>query len=261
MIINIAGGTGQMGRTHTPIFEKAGHTVICSGRNTSPSLEEAASQSDVTIFAVPISATEEMIARIAPYCRRAVMDLTGLKTFPLAAMNKYAPEGCEVGGMHPLYRDFAPGRTVVSCPTNKSGEICSEVVRSLETGGATIKVMSPDKHDRAMALLQNVRIEMQEAYGLLLQGSGIGITDLYELAPPNTRPILDLIARQIAPANDELFQEMCEYNQFTAGSMADLMESLSKTAHTSGSPQHLRRFFGSQLRLAQERAVRIISAT
>jgi len=42
MIINIAGGTGPMGRTHKPIFEAAGHEVIISGRNTNPSLEQAA---------------------------------------------------------------------------------------------------------------------------------------------------------------------------------------------------------------------------
>lgn len=253
MIINLAGGTGIMGETHKPIFERAGHGVIISGRKTTPGLEEATKISDLSIACVPISATRGLIQRIAPYCT-AIMDFTGVKQDPMRAMLDYSPQDCEIGGMHPLYREFSPGRTVVYCPTSRSGPKCAEVIKSLEVSGAKIKVMPPDKHDKAMALLQNARIKIQEAYGLLLQGSGLGINELYELAPPNTRPILDLLARQITPANDELFREMCEYNPFTAGSIGELIELILKTAHTSGSSEQLRRFFNNQLHPAQERA-------
>ncbi len=63
MKINIAGGRGIIGGVHKPIFENAGHEVIISGRYSSPSLEEAAQQSDLTIVSVPIDAAESVIKK------------------------------------------------------------------------------------------------------------------------------------------------------------------------------------------------------
>lgn len=256
MKINIAGGSGIMGQVHKPIFERAGHQVIISGRNSSPSLEEAAKLADLTIVSVPIPNTIEIIKKVAPYCK-ALMDFTGLKEFPIKAMLAYSPENCEVGGLHPLYKEFSQGRTVVYCPTNRGGVRCREIVDCLENAGAKIRIMQPQQHDKAMACLQNLRIRMLGAYAQVLRDSGMDIKELYELAPPNTKPVLDLIARQVNSENDELFRQMCEFNLNTPPTISAFVRQLIK-ADAITSPEQVREFFGSELKPAQERAKKLI---
>lgn len=86
-----------MGQVHKPLFEKEGHTVIISGRNSTPDIETAAEQADLTIISVPIPVTSEIIKKIASKCK-AIMDFTSLKTFPISDMLKYSRQDCEVGG-------------------------------------------------------------------------------------------------------------------------------------------------------------------
>ena len=64
MIINIAGGTGIMGKVHKPMLESQGHEVILSGRSTTPDMLEATKISDLTIVSVPIPHTEEIIKKL-----------------------------------------------------------------------------------------------------------------------------------------------------------------------------------------------------
>jgi len=206
MKINIAGGTGIMGRVHRPVFEKSGHEVTLSGRKTSQSLEEAASEADLTIVSVPIRATKDMIKRVAPYCD-ALMDFTGVKTFSIDAMLKYSNEDCEVGGLHPLYGDVPSieGRTVVYCQTERSGVKCAEVLESFRHSGVKVKPMDSEIHDKAMAILQNLRVKLLGTYALVLDRMGLSVDELYEISPRPTQVLIDLIARQVEPGNDELY--------------------------------------------------------
>ena len=256
MIINIAGGTGPMGRTHRPIFEAAGHEVLISGRKTSPTLEEAAQNSDLTIVSVPIPNTEAMIQRLAPYCE-AMMDFTSLKVFPVNAMLKYSSRDCEVCGLHPLYGELSSirGESVVYCPTSRSGSRCNQIVKSLMQAGAKVIIQTPEEHDFKMALTQIARIKLLETYALLLENSQVPINELYDLSPPPTRIILDLIARQANPDNDEMYREMCKYNPFAAGIEQKLQTILENLGNT---PEEIRKLFGKELEPAQKRAKKLI---
>jgi len=217
MKINIAGGTGIMGKVHKPVFENAGHEVIISGRKTTLSLEEAAQISDVTIISVPIQVTEETIKRIAPYCS-ALMDFTGLKIFSTRAMLDYSNTNCEVGGLHPLYGDVPSikGKTVVYCPTDRSRDKCNAVIESLEKSGAEIKRMDPQSHDLIVGgIAQNARLMLFGAFAGLMEMYGLSAKELYNVSPPPTRVLLDLIARQVDEKNDSLYRDMQKYNPST----------------------------------------------
>ena len=244
MIINLAGGTGMMGRTHKPLFEAAGHRVIISGRETSPGLEEAAELADVTIISVPIPATEEIIKKIAPCCR-AIMDFTGIKIQPMRAMYDFAPEGCEIQGLHPLYREFYKGATIVSCPTKRSRERCGLIVSTLRKAGAKIKVMTPEEHDKYMDKTQNQRALMLKKYVIELSQE-MSVGEAYKLSSKPTKIVLDLVARQIDEANGNLYDDMIEHNLFT--------KHYEKTL----SSEEIRRWFGKQLKPAQKRAERYV---
>lgn len=263
MKINIAGGTGVMGKVHRLVFENMGHEVIFSGRSTSPNLEEAAQISDLTIVSVPIPVTEEVIKRVAPYSK-AIMDFTGLKVFPVQAMLKYSKDGSEVGGLHPLYGDVKSleGRTVVYCPTDKSGNKCEMLIDAFQKSGLKIKRMDPQAHDTLVGgISQNARSIIFEAFALLMERSGISAGELYEISPPPTRILLDLMARQADGKNDELYQSMREYNPSTSQITQYLTDALSSTSKKDV-PQRIRNLFGDDLlKEAQSRAKTLIEKT
>jgi len=260
MRINIAGGTGLMGKIHKPLFESQGHEVIISGRDSTPGLEEAARTSDLTIVSVPIIATEETIKRVAPGAK-ALMDFTSLKSFPIEAMLKYSTENCEVGGLHPLYGEVKSleGRTVVYCETERSGGKCREVVNALNNSGLKIKKMTPKDHDFIVqGITQNARTILLESFAALMQETGLNAREVYDISPPPTKVLIDLIARQVDPKNDMMYQVMRDYNPSTSKIVKNISESFSQ-ASSKYSPEKIRDFFGKEfLEEAQERAKRLI---
>jgi len=257
MKINIVGGRGVMGRLHGKVFEENGHEVIYSGRKSDISPIDAAKSCDVTIISVPIKYTENVIKEVAPYCN-AIMDFTGLKEFPVIAMLKYSNSEAEVGGLHPLYGgvDSIEGRTVVYCPTEKSGKICEEIIQIFKSTNANIKIMDPRKHDLLVGGIgQNARIKLFEVYISLLKKNDISLNELYEVSPPATRIILDLIARQIGEGNDDLFKQMKEYNEFNNQLMDDFKEMIDSEDIDYA---ELRELYGDDLAKFQDRAKELI---
>ena len=253
MKINIAGGSGIMGKVHKPIFESAGYEVIISGRTSSPSLEEAAKISDLTIVSVPIPATEEIIKRVAPYCS-ALMDFTGLKVFPIKAMMEYSNENCEVGGLHPLYGERL-GRTVVYCPTNRSGDRCNMVIDAFEKSGVKIKKMDAQSHDLFVGgIAQNARLILFEAFAGLLERYNLSAEDLYEISPPPTKILLDLLSRQVDERYDSLYKDMRDYNPSTK-EITQYLANVLNSPRPENTPKKIRALFGeSLLKEAQNKA-------
>lgn len=254
MLINIAGGRGPMGTTHKPIFENAGHSVIISGRYTTPSLEEAAEKSDVTIISVPIPSTEEIIKRVAPHCHGALMDFTGLKTFPIETMLEYTNSDCEVGGMHPLYRTFKKGASIAYCETGKTNGKCKQVLKSLEDAGARLFRMTPEDHDKLMARTQIARAQQFLILGSLAKLSGIDFQTFYELSPPPTQICLTLLARQLDESNDHMYLAMREYNPYVEEVLVDMQKFSNKLID----PKGLRDFLRGSLNTLQEKADKLV---
>lgn len=242
-----------MGRTHKPVFEAAGHEVIISGRNSTPSLEVAASMADLTIITVPISATQQIIERVAPVSE-AVMDFTGVKIPFLDLMKHYAPKNAEVGSLHPLYgeRESIYNETVVYCPTEKSGEKCKAVIGAFEKAGAKVLIKTAEEHDRLMHYTQNERTFMLRRYISGLMHAGLSLEEVYAVSPPPTRILLDLLARQVDIKNGSMYEEMLSYNRFSKLKYSQEERAQLKT------PEEIRTFFGRELVAAQKRADRFI---
>jgi len=259
MIVNVVGGSGVMGGVHKALFEKEGCEVIISGRTSEITPEEAAKKSDVTIITVPIDATEETIRKIAPHCS-AIMDFTSLKEFPVKAMLGYSKEDCEVAGLHPLYGDVdsVKERTMIYCPTSRSGEKCRKIIEIFKSQGLKIREMSPEEHDLIIpGVLQGARTIFLEAYANLIRDAGLRVEDVYELSPPPTKVILDLIARQVDEKSDELYASIKSNNKFTEKIKKEVLESLQKVFEES-SRQEIRKFFGSELENSQKRAKKYV---
>ena len=257
MRINLAGGSGPMGKVHRPMFEAAEFEVIVSGRNPDPtngvwSFEEGAENSDITIVTVPIRATEEIIKRVGPYCTGALMDFTGIKGFPMRTMNSVARADTEFGGLHPMYGEVPSikGENVIYCPSVRSRELCEKVIGAFRNAGANITQMNSRQHDQLMHAVQNERIRAMQMQVAKLRETRLNIGDLYQISPPPTRMLIDLVARQIHPKNDNLYEDMLQFNP-------------NSIAHKPGSyirfAQATREFFGNEfLKRAQARATELM---
>ncbi len=216
MIINIVGGSGVMGSVHKPVFESAGHKVIISGRNSEISIEKASEKSDLTIISVPINAVSDVVKKVAPYCK-AIMDFTSLKAFPLKDMLNYSGKECEVAGLHPLYGKVKSirGKTVVYCKTEKSGKKCGEIVNCLKMAGAQIKEMTPEEHDKnVVSINQALRIKELTTYIKTIKDECFSIKEMYDIAPPPTKVLIELCARQLNLNNDSMYVGIIKRDNF-----------------------------------------------
>ncbi len=260
MKINIAGGRGLMGKIHKPILENKGHDVIISGRTSNPGLEKAAEISDLTIVSVPIHATKQTIEKVAPYCS-AIMDFTSLKTKPINEMLKYSPSECEVAGLHPLYGDVQSikGRTIIYCQTQKTGEKCGQIINDLRDVGAIIKKTTPEYHDKVvLGIAQNQRVLLLNIFGKLIERTGLSFKEFYEISPPPTQIMLDLLARQSDKGNDEMYELMRTQNPTQKEADNWLKQTLEYGIENNLTPEDIRAIYGQELINNQKKAKKLI---
>ena len=158
MKVGIIGGTGRMGRLFSGVFERAGHEVARSGRNTRVNAMDIASESDLIIVSVPIHTTAEVIRTIAPHltASQVICDLTSLKVFPVREM---LCSKAEVIGLHPMFgptvRTFEQ-QTIIVTPGRCSQENLDRLTDIFEREGARITITTPEAHDRMMAVVQGL---------------------------------------------------------------------------------------------------------
>ena len=255
----MVGGSGAMGRTHGPELEMQGHEVIISGRNSKMTPIEAAKVADMTIISVPIRNTEQAIREVAPYSK-AIMDFTGIKVLPLKWMEKYSKPGSEIGGLHPLYAEgkSLADKTIIYCPTERSGKKCGEILSSFEKQGAYVERMNADKHDYLMAFVQNLRRSVLSGYGLALSRLedeiGLDCETIYKCSPSPTQKILISLARQSDSKNDEMYRDMREFNPYQRRVDEIFKDCFWNANHREDTPDKIRDFFGEFLEKAQNMA-------
>lgn len=189
--IAIIGGQGQMGRWFQRFFESQGLQVLVADRGTAQTSEEVAAQADVVLISVPIPQVGKVVRLVAPHVKpgAALMDLTSVKTEPVAAM--LAHYGGEVVGTHPLFgpgEEDIKGRTVVLCP-GRGGQWLKWLEDLLRQAGARVQITTPEDHDRVMALIQGLSHFLLISLGLTVQRLEIDLKELEDFSTPTFRSI------------------------------------------------------------------------
>ena len=184
--IAIVGGKGGMGRSLERLFGDLGHAVMISDVDTALSPVEAAKLADVVVVSVPIRETEAVIRQLGPHVRREslLMDVTSLKTFPLEAMME-ATEASVVG-THPMFGPGVHGYTgqrIVVCPGR--GDAWLEwVEETFRARGLVVTRTTPERHDRAMSVVQVLNHFQTQVMGLALSRAGVKLEDSLEFTSP-----------------------------------------------------------------------------
>lgn len=113
---------------------------------------ETTEQFEAVVIAVPMRIAEDAITDHATKATKAVLDLAGIMTGPVAALAEHAPDRERVS-LHPLFAPTnAPGRIAVvpAAP----GPVTDELLDALAAEGNTLFETTPDEHDTAMETVQ-----------------------------------------------------------------------------------------------------------
>lgn len=198
--IVVVGAHGGMGQLFTRLLRALGHRVVPVDLLTRPTALEAAPHADVVIITVPIGDTERVIRDIGPALRddALLLDFTSLKSEPLRWMLESTR--ASVVGAHPM---FGPG--VLSCHGQRvvlcEGRGAAWLRWATDTFaalGATVMLTEPDRHDRAMALVQVLTHFQTQVLGLTLARYGVPIDEPLAFTSPAYLLELYVTARHFA---------------------------------------------------------------
>jgi len=225
--IGIIGGTGQMGRWFQRFFVGLGHSVLIAGRKTELSYRELARQSDVVIFSAPLSAAISIVETIGPEMKKtqALMDICSQKEEIVGRMERCTT--AQVLGTHPLFgpsMDSIVGQNVVFCPAR--GEAWARRFQEmLEENGAVVTEMSPQAHDKQMAVIQGLTHFTTVVMGRTLQKMNLSSESLLPLSTPLFRVQLDFIGRLFGQ-DLELYADLIGKNPYLKEVAGIWMESI-----------------------------------
>ena len=107
---------------------------------------------DIVCVAVPMTAAADALETHARRADRAVVDVAGEMTAPVAAMREHAPE-LERLSLHPLFApENAPG--TIAAVHDERGPVTDALRESLSAAGNDVFDTSVEEHDDAMASVQ-----------------------------------------------------------------------------------------------------------
>jgi prephenate dehydrogenase len=171
--VAVVGGRGGIGRVMVRLFEDLGHQVLVADLDTDLSAGDAAAAADATVVSVPIETTEAVVADVGPRVRpdALLLDVTSVKAAPVAAMLAATERsGAAVVGTHPM---FGPGvhtlqgQRIVLC-RGRGDAAFAWAAGTFAARGLAVTEATPERHDRAMAVVQVLTHFQTQVYGLAL---------------------------------------------------------------------------------------------
>ncbi len=262
-VISIIGGRGKMGRIFSEEFKKKGYEVIISGRNTEIDYIEATKRGDVVIISVPIRNTEEIIKKIREHVKEDAMltDFTSIKVEPCKTMLENSK--CEVIGGHPLFgavEDFK-GKNYVLCPIRK-GNYFSWFKEFLESLGLNVFEMSPEEHDKNMAVIQCLNHFSNLSFGDFLRKKDFDLDVLEKLMTPAFSLRFNAIGRML-DSDASLYTDIELENSYTKEFVEEYIKSaeeLKKAIREKDSEKFeeifnkTKEYFGGHTKKAKEKS-------
>ena len=198
--IAVIGAHGGMGRRMCALFESLGHRVLEVDVNSDLSAEEAAARADVTMIAVPIGITEQVVRSVGPHVPQhgLLMDITSIKQRPMQAMLESTR--ASVVGTHPMFGPLVSslqGQRLVIC--SGRGEASRRwVEHTFQAAGLTTALATAEEHDRAMAEVQVLSHFQTQVMGLTLARLGTSLEKSLRFSTPPYLMELYMAARHFS---------------------------------------------------------------
>ncbi len=204
----IIGGAGALGRCLASFFTRSGYSVRIFEKDDWEQAPTLLADAGLVLVAVPIEHTCAVIAKLPKLPNDCILaDITSIKQAPLAAM--LGVHAGPVVGLHPMFgpdiKSLAK-QVVVVCP-GRDSERCQWLIDQFGIWGSVLREELPDRHDRAMELIQAMRHFTSMVYGIFLQRENADLDELMRLSSPIYRLELAMVGRLFAQA-PELYADI-----------------------------------------------------
>ena len=247
MKIAIIGGAGKMGQWLCRLLDNDDFHIIIADKDPealvaalkSPRIETTADsiaavkQADIIVISVPLDKFENAVKEIAPHIRpgRIIADLSSVKAKPVAIMHRYIKEGL-ILGVHPLFGPNVTslsGQNIVLTPvTDKEKALAAEAANFIQGYGAGVKIMTPEAHDKLMAVVQGLSHFAAIAAADALAGLG-DLGEMKDVSTTTFRIFLNYIDSVIGD-DPELYAAI----QMEHPEMADIYQALTQSIDKFG---------------------------
>jgi len=223
----IVGGTGGTGSWFASYFKDHGFLVSVWGPSGRVEVAERlgvrfandlmaeVSESDIVLLSVPIKETAKVVEELAPRMRPGslLMDVTSLKSEPMKAMQKWAPEGVEVLGTHPMFGPTIPtirGQTVILVPAQgRCDSWLSPMEEIFRKDGARVEVLGAEEHDHIMAVVHALTHFAYISIGSTLRSLDFDVDRSRRFMSPVYEIMIDFVGRILAQS-PELYASIQE---------------------------------------------------
>ncbi len=214
--IGILGSHGRMGSWLLKQLKHCDLNVKGIDRSSSHELSEFAETCDVLVLAIPVNSFHTVTRIVGPRLKpdSLLIDIASLKSEPLHEMLENS--SCEVIGAHPMFGPSAEsfmGRLCYICP-GRSSIWVDRITDFLQNLGARVHVISPENHDRLMAVVQTLRHMMITSLGLTLRGTGFGLSANAEITGEWFQKLVDIMGSQFDQPS-ELYADLAIANKYT----------------------------------------------
>jgi prephenate dehydrogenase len=230
-------GLGLMGASLGMALRTGGHARIVAGFDSAPgiaaraqqlgaidgacdSLRVAVAESDLVVLATPVLAMRDLLEEISPLldAETVVTDLGSAKAAVVAWAESLPEPGQFIGG-HPMTgseqsgveaanADFFRGCVWCLTPsTQTSGAAIQRVTLLAETLGARVRMVTPDQHDQAVALVSHLPLLAATALTLTV-GQSSTAADALTLAAGGFRD-----TTRVASGSPRMARDICIANR------------------------------------------------
>ncbi len=228
LAVGIIGGKGQLGGWCSEIFQKRGYRVLIADQGTELTNLELVERASIVVVTVPIGVTGDVLREIQDALRpdQLLVDLTSVKTPFVPIME--ASEA-EVLSLHPM---FAPslssktGQTCIACSV-RAGKLLEAILQVIRDEGLRVVSMSPDSHDRMMAVVQGLTHFQAIAAAHCMEALDFDPGASLESASPVYKLRMAMIGRILAQS-PRLYAEIQIFNPFVREVLEQLQRSHSR---------------------------------
>ncbi len=223
--VGIIGGLGQLGSWCGNLFREIGCKVLVTDVGTELTNTALVPQVNVVVVTVPIGVTGAVLEEICPQLRedQLLVDLTSVKTPFVTEMER---SKAEVLSAHPM---FAPtlastaGQSCVVCRV-RVGDKSRWFEDVLREAGLRLVEMTPDSHDRTMAIVQGLTHFQAIVAGHCMAAMGFQPSESLATASPVYKARLAMIGRILAQ-NPRLYAEIQIFNPYVRSVLAHVQRS------------------------------------